>query len=257
MLDHRRPADRQLAPRASSPSPRPARASVPSSRQRVGSASAAKTAGSGSATAALIAPPGPARVVGQLAELARPAVGVGGERGGSLVGVDVERVEAALDDRDARAVALGGERELDQRRVAPASAPRATPSRQPAVGEAVRRLDRLDAAVERAVVAPAQRQRAAGAQVDLGAGVAEPAAEVVGAGDQLPHALDGRGDQDVSLDAVGLGCHVGRSIGRCVTRRLHDNRLRSNQRVTSRRAMHPAPRRPRARAPPHRAWSGS
>ena len=65
------------------------------------------------------------------------------------------------------------------------------------------RLDRDDAAVARAVLGPAQDHRAAGPQVDLGAGVAEPAAEVLGLGDQRPHALDGRGDDGLALDLVG------------------------------------------------------
>ena len=48
-----------------------------------------------------------------------------------------------------------------------------------------------------------QDHRAAGPQVDLGAGVAEPSAEMLSLGDQLPHALDGRVDDGLSLDLVG------------------------------------------------------
>src|SRR3712207_7082488 len=58
--------------------------------------------------------------------------------------------------------------------------------------EAARRLDRLDAAVVRAVLAPAQRQRAAGPQVDLGTGVAEPAAEVLGRSEEHTSELQSR-----------------------------------------------------------------
>ena len=65
------------------------------------------------------------------------------------------------------------------------------------------RLDRDDAAAACAVLAPAQDHRAAGPKVDLGAGVAEPLAEVLSFGDQRPNALDGRVDDGLSLDLVG------------------------------------------------------
>ena len=120
-------------------------------------------------------------------------------------------------------VALGLQRELDQRRVAldRLLAARVL-ERRPAVGEARVRLDRDDAAVARAVLGPAQDHRAAGPQVDLGAGVAEPAAEVLGFGDQRPHALDGRVDDGLSLDLVGD--HVEPPGGRRVTVGLHISR---------------------------------
>jgi hypothetical protein len=49
-----------------------------------------------------------------------------------------------------------------------------------------------DPAVDRAVLGPPELPVAARAQVDLGAGVAEPGAEMLGGGDQLPDAV-GRG----------------------------------------------------------------
>jgi hypothetical protein len=61
------------------------------------------------------------------------------------------------------------------------------------------RLDPLDPAVDRAVLRPAKRQLAARPQVDLGAGVGEPGAEVPRLRDEAPDVLDGRVDHDLSL----------------------------------------------------------
>jgi hypothetical protein len=83
--------------------------------------------------------------------------------GGALVLGRGEGGKAALDDAKPRAVAIGLERELDERRVAldRLLAARVLEGR-PAVGEAGVRLDRDDAAVARAVVGLAQDHRAAG-----------------------------------------------------------------------------------------------
>jgi hypothetical protein len=64
------------------------------------------------------------------------------------------------------------------------------------------RLDGLDPRARAAVLAPVHHHLAAGAQVDLRAGVAEPAPDVVGLRQQLPDALDRRLDGGLSLDQV-------------------------------------------------------
>jgi hypothetical protein len=64
------------------------------------------------------------------------------------------------------------------------------------------RLDGLDAAARLSVLGPAHHHLAAGPQVDLGAGVAEPAADVLGLGEQSPDALDGRLDRGLAFDLV-------------------------------------------------------
>src|SRR4051812_30173179 len=96
------------------PSPRSARRV--STRQRVGAASAALTS---SATALIGCSDGDARgVVGQVGQLDAPALAVALGALVLLGGVDEELVEAALDHAQAGAVALGLQRELDERRVA-------------------------------------------------------------------------------------------------------------------------------------------
>jgi hypothetical protein len=57
--------------------------------------------------------------------------------------------------------------------------------------------------VDGAVLLPGQVESAAGAQVDFGARVAEPAAEMLGLGQQRPDALDGCGDDGLAFDLLG------------------------------------------------------
>src|SRR6185312_9960342 len=186
----------------------PRSASRLSTRQRVGSARAAITV---SAPASIGCSDGDALgVVAQVADLDAPAPAVVLVALALLRGLGIEGGEAAFDDAQAGAIALGVERELHERRVAlDGVGVLAIADGDPAVREAAVGLDVDDAPADGAVLLPAEAEGTAGTEVDLGARVAEPAAEVLGFGQQRPDALDGRGDEGLSFDL--LGNHVAAS----------------------------------------------
>src|SRR3954468_1130783 len=199
-----------------------------SSCRRVGSASAAKTSsellGVGTDLLALELPA--AGVV--LVVLALP------------VDRQVEGGEAGLDDAQPGAVALGGQRELDQRAVARS---RLQAGRiRPAPGEEPRRVDRLDDAVAGAVLLPPDGEPAAGSQVEFG-GLAEPLREVLRGGQHGPDPLDRCLDVDVAFDPVV--CHN-------ATLRLHVETRNPSVALSPARHSPTTPSRPRSgrAAPP-------
>ena len=183
--------------------PRPA--SRVSSDRRVGSARAANTG------------PGSARVVRRVTQSPRrhrlqhltPPVDVALAVPLLLLRRPVELGEPALDDRQPRAVALGRERELDQRLLPGIRlGPRLD---RPAEAEHRRLLDPLDPRVARAVLRPHHHERPARPQVDLGLVGAEPASDVLGTGEHLPDPLR-RGGHSVSRTMLSSPRPLLRSI---------------------------------------------
>src|SRR5918996_1391558 len=108
-----------------------------------------------SSAVAVISGGHPGRVLLELAELHPPALGVAVEVLAPLLLRAVEHLEPALDDPQARAVALRAERELDPRRVAVGGVDAAGILEwRPAEREEPRGLHRLDPPLRRAVLAP-------------------------------------------------------------------------------------------------------